>query len=155
MIIEKVLGKLEDAVFSDRIVDMLDIDWYNASKRIDRKTTRGGKDVGIRMDHHTSHTGFTQGDVLYDDGKEVIAVNIIPCACIHVKIGNNSELAKLCYEVGNRHAPFYYGDNESEFLTPYEEPMKLMITELGLTPEKIEARLLPEKKVSSSHGHSH
>ncbi|MCL1993339.1 MAG: urease accessory protein UreE [Spirochaetes bacterium] len=162
MIVEKVLGKLGDAAFAGRAADVLDIEWYNANKRIDRKMTRGGKEVGIRMDHRTSHTGFTQDDVLHDDGTEVITVNIIPCECIYVRIDTAAgtfaagNLAAFCYEVGNRHAPFYYGESENDFLMPYEEPLKEVIAELGLSPEKTEARLLPEKKVSArGHGHSH
>ena len=156
MIVEKVLGKLGEESFAGRKTDILDIEWFNANKRIDRKMTRGGKDIGLRLDHHTSHKGLSQDDILCDDGEIVVAVNIIPCNCILVKVNSNRELARLCYEVGNRHAPFFYGENELEFLTPYDEPMMLMMKELGLHPEKKEERLLNEKKVSLRvSGHAH
>jgi urease accessory protein len=155
MIIEKVLGKIGDAAFSGRAADPLDVEWYNANKKIDRKMTRGGKDAGIRMDHRTSHMGFTQDDIVYDDGESLVAVNILPCACISVRAESTAELARLCYEIGNRHAPFFYGENEGEFLTPYEKPVMAMIEKLGLAPQVVEARLLPEKRISSAHGHAH
>ncbi|MCL2007783.1 MAG: urease accessory protein UreE [Treponema sp.] len=155
MIAEKVLGKAGDAAYAGRITDTLDIEWFNATKRIDRKMTRNGKELGIRLDHETSHRGLTRDDVLFDDGSCIIVVDIIPCSCIRIFAKDKIELARLCYEAGNRHAPLYYGESEDEFLTPYEKPMIVLITELGLSPEKVEARLLPHKRLSSVSGHSH
>ena len=156
MIIEKALGRLGDAAYSGRNeADILDIEWYNAGKRIDRRITRGGKDVGIRMDQSASHSGFTQDQVVYDDGDLLIAINILPCPCIRMETKNMSELIRLCYEIGNRHAPFFHGEGENEFLTPYDKPIMVMVQGLGIAAEAIDAKLLPEKRISSAHGHPH
>jgi urease accessory protein UreE len=72
-------------------------------------------------------------------------------------------LARLCYEVGNRHAAFYYDERGDGFLLPYDEPMKVMLEKLGFDTNITQARLLPENRVSSptghgdghEHGHSH
>jgi urease accessory protein len=216
MIIEKTLGKLGDAAFAGRAADTLDIEWFNAHKKIDRRTTRGRKDVGIRLDGPAALRGLSQGDVVFDCGggdgggggdgsnggsgggdadgcvgeDDIIAVNIIPCECIAVRARGTAQLVRLCYEIGNRHAPFFYGDRESagasdygsdskcaserdsegagadgsiEFLTPLDKPIMEMLEKIGLEPRLVEARLLPEKRISSalggghshSHGHTH
>jgi len=143
MIIEKALGKLGDAAFLGRAIDVLDIEWFNAAKRVDRKTTRSGRDVGIRMDH----TVLTQDQVVFDDGNELIAVNILPCECIRVKTRSVSEIVGFCYRVGNHHAPLFYGGGENEFLTPYDKPLMAILLELGFDAQQIEDRLLPEKSI--------
>ncbi|MDR1059988.1 MAG: hypothetical protein LBL83_01980 [Clostridiales bacterium] len=217
MIIEKALGKLGDAAFAGRAADVLDIEWFNAHKKIDRRTTRGGKDVGIRLDGRAAQRGLSQGDVVFDggggSGDDIITVNIIPCECIAVRARSTAQLVRLCYEIGNRHAPFFYGDGDSEgelggmgmcestsagecrsdskgadfgeirgesegdgrgeshcesagdsecaveFLTPSDRPIMEMLEKIGLEPRLVEARLLPEKRISSAmgggHSHSH
>jgi len=155
MIVEKALGMLGDAAYAGRTADILDVEWYNTYKRVDRKATRGGKDVGIRMDHATSHTGFTQDQVVYDDGTNLIAINILPCPCIRIKVSGGAALVKLCYEIGNRHAPFFYGEGEGEFLTPEDGPILALVRGLGAEAETVEAKLLPERSISSARGHSH
>lgn len=155
MIINAPVGKISEEKYSGLKADYLDIEWYSAHKKIDRKITQGGIEVGIRMNHETMHRGWQQDDVIYADSEKLIAINIVPCKCISVKVTEIAKIVKFCYEVGNRHAPFFYGEDENEFLTPYEAPMKAMIEKLGLTTEKKEARLSSDKRISSAQGHSH
>ena len=46
-------------------------------------------------------------------------------------------VAKVCYEIGNRHAPLFWGDQEREPLSLlYNEPMKVMLDKLhGVSTE--------------------
>ena len=50
MICEKILGKLTDGVFSGKKVDYVDIHWDEAFKKLHRKTSQGGTELGIRLD---------------------------------------------------------------------------------------------------------
>lgn len=66
-------------------------------------------------------------------------------------------IAKTCYEIGNRHAPLFYGENIFTFVTPYNEPMFLMLSKLhGVTAEKTTMRLDFDKRISATvHNHHH
>jgi len=155
MIIEKVLGHVWDKEFAGLSMDHLFIEWYNTHKKIDRKTTQNGMELGIRLDHDTSHRGFRQGDVVYQDNKKIVVIQILPCRCISIASESRPLLIKLCYEIGNRHAPFFYGAGENEFLVPYDKPIQVMIETLGLKAIEKEALLLPEHRISSAHSHAH
>lgn len=155
MIIEKILGNAREERFAGLVKDYLQIEWYNTHKKIDRKKTQSGMEVGIRMAHDLSHRGFRQGDVVWQDGEKIVVIEILPCRCISVKAESRPQLIKLCYEIGNRHAPFFTGREEGEFLVPYDKPIQVMLEKLGLKTGEKEALLLPEHRISSSHGHTH
>ena len=51
---------------------------------------------------------LTQGDILYEDAETIIAVEIQPCDAIVIKPKNNFEIASICYEIGNKHLPYFF-----------------------------------------------
>jgi urease accessory protein len=165
MIVEQSLGNIDEPRFSGLARDYLDIEWFNINKRIDRKNSRGGIDVGLRMDDETFRRGWRQGDVIWADEKSLIAIEILPCRCILIKgVSEPARLARLGYEIGNRHAPFFFDESAGEFLLPYDEPTLRLLEKLGFKPELGEARLHPELRLSaaaaaghahSGHDHSH
>ena len=78
--------------------------------------------------------------------EKIIAVNTPPCEVIRVSLtpGHEKQAAKVCYEIGNRHAPLFWGENDT-FITIYNEPMLLMLQKLhGVTAEK-ELKKLAQK----------
>lgn len=147
------------AEFSGKKVDYVDIEWDEAFKKLHRKTSQGGADIGIRLDDSVLTTGLNQGDVLGVEGDTVYAVNIPACECIVVKIDEHHPhmVAKACYEIGNRHAPLFWGEADGEFITPYNEPMKVMLDKLhGVSTEVKEIKLDFDKRISASvHSHTH
>lgn len=155
MIVSKPIGTLADAAFQNKTVDYLDLEWYIVHKAIERRKTRGGMDIGIRMDDATKQRGFHQDDVLFEYGERIVCVNILPCDCIAVHVNTYTQAVKLCYEIGNRHAPLFYGDDDHEFLTPYEAPMMVLIEKLGLAPQARQGCLIPSQRISSAQGHGH
>ena len=78
---------------------------------------------------------------------------------IRVKVDENHPhmAAKVCYEIGNRHAPLFYGEEENTFITPYNEPMYLMLEKLhGVTATKEIQRLDIDRRISAAvHNHHH
>ncbi|MDR1157776.1 MAG: urease accessory protein UreE [Oscillospiraceae bacterium] len=156
MIIETLKGRLGDAAFAGLTVNYADIAWHDAHRKIARLVTRNGLELGLRLSEDLSHRGLRQDDVLYADDAAVIAVNIVPCACIFVSPASREGLVTLCYEIGNRHGPFFYDESGAGFLLPYDAPMFAMIEKLGQAPRSVTARLMPEKRISSAHGqHGH
>jgi len=155
LIIERPIGNISEAPFSEAEIDEVSIDWYNTHKRIDRLTSRNGAEIGLRLDAETVKRGLRQGDVLSFDGVTALAADITPCPCIAVRAENTAQLARLCYEVGNRHAPFFCGDDDMSFLLPFDEPMLTMMEKLGIHAKTVSARLLAERRIGSGAGHSH
>ena len=52
MIAEKILGNLSESTPSVEI-DTVELDWFEAEKKRIRKTTAGGRDIGIAIDERT------------------------------------------------------------------------------------------------------
>ena len=65
MLCEQVLGKLYDFDTTGKTVEYVDIEWHEAFKKIHKKTTDKGTEVGIRMDDSILARGLYQDDVIY------------------------------------------------------------------------------------------
>ena len=158
MLCEQVLGKLEDLDVSGRTVEYVDIEWHEAFKKIHKKITDQGREVGIRMDDSILSRGLFQGDVIYQDETVIVAVNTPPCEIIEIALapGHEKMAAKVCYEIGNRHAPLFWGEKDT-FITIYNEPMLVMLSKIhGVTAEKKIAKLDFDRRISASlHNHHH
>ena len=159
MICEKILGTLDELDVAGKTVEYVDIEWHEAFKKIHKKTTNTGREVGIRMDDSVLTEGLYDGKVIYMDDGLVIAVHTPPCEVIRVTVKPDHRFmaAKVCYEIGNRHAPLFYGEDEYTFITPYNEPMLQMLSGLhGVEAEKEMRKLAFDKRVSASvHNHHH
>ena len=158
MICEKLLGTLDTLDVSGKSMEYVDIEWDEAFKKIHRKVTDTGREVGIRMDDSIRTRGLFEGDVIYMDDDLVISVHTPPCEVIHITVSADHAfmIPKVCYEIGNRHAPLFYGEDSYTFLTPYNEPMLLMLSKLhGVSAEKIVQKLDFARRISSGSGHGH
>ena len=159
MICEKILGMLDELDVAGKTVEYVEIEWHEAFKKIHKKTTDTGREVGIRMDDSVLTEGLYDGKVIYMDDGLVIAVHTPPCEVIRVTVKPDHRFmaAKVCYEIGNRHAPLFYGEDEYTFITPYNEPMLQMLSGLhGVETEKEMRKLAFDKRVSASvHNHHH
>ncbi|MBR4861512.1 MAG: urease accessory protein UreE [Firmicutes bacterium] len=158
MLCEKILGKLEEMDVKGRRVEYVEIEWHEAFKKIHRKTSDQGTDVGIRMDDSVLSRGLFQGDVIYADEELVVAVSTPPCEVIEISLTEGHEMmaAKVCYEIGNRHAPLFWGENGT-YITIYDEPMMAMVTKIhGVRAEKKLMKLDFDKRISAAiHNHHH
>ena len=158
MLCEQVLGKLHDFDIEGKTVEYVDIEWHEAFKKIHKKTTDKGTEVGIRMDDSILSRGLYQDDVIYADDKKIIAVNTPPCEVVRVSFTPVHEkmAAKVCYEIGNRHAPLFWGEDDT-FITIYNEPMLVMLQKIhGVKAEKEVRKLDFDKRISASiHNHHH
>ena len=159
MICEKILGMLDELDVAGKTVEYVEIEWHEAFKKIHKKTTDTGREVGIRMDDSVLTEGLYDGKVIYMDDGLVIAVHTPPCEVIRVTVKPDHRFmaAKVCYEIGNRHAPLFYGEDEYTFITPYNEPMLQMLSGLhGVEAEKEMRKLAFDRRVSASvHNHHH
>lgn len=158
MLCEQVLGKLHDFDTTGKTIEYVDIEWHEAFKKIHKKTTDKGTEVGIRMDDSILARGLYQDDVIYADDEKLVVVNTPPCEVIRVSLtpGYEKMSAKVCYEIGNRHAPLFWGENDT-FITIYNEPMLVMLQKIhGVQAEKEVLKLDFDRRISASiHNHHH
>lgn len=158
MLCEKIFGKLSDVDCTGKKVEYVDIEWHEAFKKIHCKITDQGREIGIRMDDSILSRGLFQDDVIYLDDHLILAVNTPPCEIIEITLapGHEKMASKICYEIGNRHAPLFWGENGS-FLTIYNEPMFAMLSKIhGAAAVKKTAKLDFDRRISASiHNHHH
>ncbi len=169
MLCEEVLGNLSDEewaglVAGDATVDYVDVDWHEAFKKLHRKTSAGGREVGVRLGDWVLSRGLSDGDVLgveegTDGGEAIVAVRLLPTKCmvIHVDAGHALMLARVGWEVGNTHTPLFWGEDGLELLCEYTEPVERLLTGLhGVAVTAADRVLDPARRVSSSaHVHPH
>ncbi len=158
MVCEQILGKLQDFDTSKRSIEYVDIEWHEAFKKVHKKITDKGTEIGIRMDDSILTRGLYQDDVIYVDENKLIVVNTPPCEVIRISLttGHDRMSAKVCYEIGNRHAPLFWGENNT-FITIYNEPMLSMLRKIhGVKAEREMLKLDFSKRISASiHNHHH
>lgn len=150
MIAEKIYGKLGK---TEKAVEYVTIDWFERDKKILRKTTSSGEDIGIKTE-----SALNEGDVIYEDENRVIAVEIAPCSLISVHVHSMQEMGRLCFELGNRHLPLSIGENTVK--CPFDEPTFSYLLKLGFEAEKVFEKFdgYIECKAhahTNSHGHHH
>ena len=156
MLVEKVIGNINDEQFKNSNIDYVDIEWHEAFKKLHRKTSQSGIEVGIKLDNDILTRGLRQGDVLAINEDNVIAVNIPKDKALVVKVDDTHLVPKVCYEIGNRHATLFEGDNHNEFITIYSEPMKEILEKIGANVTVEEIQFDFNKSISSSiNAHHH
>ena len=156
MLVEKVIGNINDEQFKNSNIDYVDIEWHEAFKKLHRKTSQSGIEVGIKLDNDILTRGLRQGDVLAINEDNVIAVNIPKDKALVVKVDDTHLVPKVCYEIGNRHATLFEGSSHNEFITIYSEPMKEMLEKIGANATVEEILFDFNKSISSSiNAHHH
>lgn len=153
MKIEKTLGVLPQN--PEKEVDFVSIDWYNSCKKIQRLTSKNGREVGISLDEHTAQHGLKQNDILWEEQDFFLAVEVRPCEVLVISGENPHLIPKISYEIGNRHAPFFYHDNHKDFITPFDKPMQVMLEKIGATLSVETLKINLNHNISSSHGGGH
>lgn len=151
MVIKNLIGNLKDISPNDRIIDCLELEWYETSKRILHKQTISGKEISLKFLNQTQN--LTEGDILYEDKKMVIVVQVKACETIVIKPVSMYEMAYVCYEIGNKHLPLFYENDE--LLIPYEAPLLRILQASGLNPLIEDRKLLHQLKTTvSPHRHT-
>lgn len=151
MIINETAGSIKQFDTANRTIDFLEIEWYEATKRIQRKKTKSGQEIAIKFLKEGQR--LKQDDVLYADDHKLIVVDIIPCDAIVVKPNSLLEMGSVCYEIGNKHLPMFIQNDE--VLLPFEEPIFKWLSASGYNTEKIFTRLTNiVNSTVQPHGHS-
>jgi urease accessory protein len=151
MLVKEKIGNLNLITIGNQTIDWLDLQWYEANKRIMHKRSQSGTEVVMKFMNENQN--LTQGDILYQDNETVIAVNILACEALIIKPKNMFEMASICYEIGNKHLPLFYQDEE--VLVAFDAPLFRLISSSGYEAEKGERQLINPLRTSvSAHSHA-
>ncbi|SHM59465.1 urease accessory protein [Chitinophaga jiangningensis] len=137
MIIESVIGNIADKDISDLRTDLLHLEWFETTKRIQRKKTAEGREIAIRFLKEGQR--LRQGDILLIDAEVAVVVDIIPSDAIVVTPRSILEMGSVCYEIGNKHLPLFIQNDQ--VLMPFEEPIYRWLLASGYATEKQHTRL--------------
>ncbi len=158
MLVTQIWGSVSQFELHGRHVDYVHLQWFEANRRIMRKTSIDGADVAFRL----FQEGFllAHDDVVWQDEHTVLVIQIEPCDVIVCTPSNMAEMARACYEIGNKHAPLFL--ELDELLMPYEAPMFAWLTAAGFVPRRDVRRLSRALRSNSAqgagrheHGHTH
>jgi urease accessory protein len=150
MIIREKLGKLNPFDTGTKIIDHLCLEWYEKGKRILHKRTVQGKEVVLKFLKESPE--LQEDDVLYTDDQCLIVVKILPCDVLVIRPKTMYEMALACYEIGNKHLPLFYQDEE--LLIPYEAPLHRMLQAIGF-PCEVQVRQLMHQLKTTVSPHAH
>jgi urease accessory protein len=151
MLVKEKTGNLNTVTIDNQTIDWLNLEWYEANKRIMHKRSESGLEVVMKFMNEGQN--LTQGDILYQDDKIVITINIQPCEVLIIKPKNMFEMASICYEIGNKHLPLFYQDEE--VLVAFDAPLYRLIASSGYEVDKGERKLINPLRTSvAAHAHA-
>lgn len=151
MIIQQKKGKLDSVIINNHSIDYIELEWHETGKRILHKRTQSG--IAVSLKFLQENPALTEGDILYEDDNRIIAVTILSCEVIAIKPASLFEMASVCYEIGNKHLPLFYENDE--LLVPFEKPLFRLLTAQGYVVRQDKLKLLhPLKTTVSPHAHS-
>ncbi len=151
MIITQTLGNINSITIGNKVIDWLPLQWFETSKRILRKKTLSGKEIALKFLNESA--SLTQGDIVWQDEQTIIAIEVLSCDCLVIQPKNMFEMASVCYEIGNKHLPLFYENDE--LLVPFELPLQRLLTAQGYELRSEKRKLLqPLKTTVAPHGNN-
>lgn len=144
MLIQEIIGKLNSIECNNRVIDHLNLEWYETKKRVLRKSTEKGEELSLKF-LSESHV-LNEGDVLFMDAERMIVVSILPCECIVAEPENLFEMASICYEIGNKHLPLFFENDQ--LLIPFEKPFFKLLQTMGYKVTSENRKLLQPLKTT-------
>lgn len=142
MITQKIYGKIGK---TDKRIDTVLVEWFERDKKLLRKTTSFGEEIGIKI-----ADTLNESDIIFEDDEKIIVIEIAPSDLISVEISDIKEMGRLCFELGNRHLSLAIYDNCVK--CPFDEPTFEYLIKLGFNAEKVYEKF---KDYTECKGHSH
>ena len=97
-----------------------------------RKTTDTGREVAFRLFKEGQR--LKHDDVVFISDELAIVIEILPSEVIVLSPKTLPEMARACYEIGNKHSPLFLDGDEVTL--PYDKPMFEWLQAAGFEPKK-------------------
>lgn len=154
-IIEQIIGNLDElraqGKITDQQIDYVPLQWFESERNILRKTTQSGREIAFRLLKEGQR--LKHNDVVLISDDQVIAIEILPSDVIVLSPQTLPEMARACYEIGNKHSPLFLDGNEVTL--PYDKPMFEWLQAAGFAPKQEQRRLSQALRANSAQGHGH
>ncbi|MFV0527457.1 MAG: urease accessory protein UreE [Lachnospiraceae bacterium] len=147
MVVNEILGNVKEYDTKGKVLDTVWLDWYEQDKKLLKKTSDTGEEIGIR-----SQKPLREDDVLYADDNRILLVAILPSELAVIEVKSMQEMGKVCFELGNRHLSLSIAEHEVR--VPYDEPTFLYLQKLGFQVRK-ETGKFTDYTVCHAHGTAH
>lgn len=132
----KVLGNLANIDASRCQIERIYVTWDELDKRLMRKTTDLGNQVGVVVPDGVT---LKDGDILFWEDDRVIAVSLMSEDVLVVKAKNYHQLGWICYHLGCQNSRIMI--TGKEILIPYDPLVLNFLLENGLTVRRCYRRV--------------
>lgn len=106
MIVNKILGNLDNFDLKDKKVDFANISNDDRVKKVLRVKSDKGVEIGINVEDE-----IKDGDILAILDDSVVVVKILPTDVLEISPKNLKEMGIIAHNIGNRHTPAIFEEN--------------------------------------------
>lgn len=106
MIINKILGNLDNFDLKDKKVDFANVSNDDRVKKVLRAKSNNGVEIGINVEDEVK-----DGDILAILDDSVVAVKILPTDVLEISPKNLKEMGVIAHNIGNRHTPAIFEED--------------------------------------------
>ena len=106
MIVNKILGNLDNFDLKDKKVDFANISNDDRVKKVLRVKSNNGVEIGINVEDEVK-----DGDILAILDDSVVVVKILPTDVLEISPKNLKEMGIIAHNIGNRHTPAIFEED--------------------------------------------
>ena len=107
MILDKVLGNIENTNLEGVHIEKIYLNNEEMLKRIIRVTSDHGNDYGISL---SDGNKLKDGDILFNDGHNAVVIKFNSEDVLVIKPKDMNQMGKIAHEIGNKHLPAQFID---------------------------------------------
>ena len=119
MLITEKIGNINFFNINNRKIDYVILEWHETNKRILHKKTIAGLDVV--MEFVKENPALSEGDIIYEDDFNVIAIELKDCDTIVLRPKSMLEMGRICNEIGESGQQVFY--QSDEILIAFEDSL--------------------------------
>lgn len=147
IVVSEIIRNAKGEDLSSKDVDYFDIEWFESTRKLLRKISHKGEEVGMRI--LKENFRLKHYDVLWEDENKILLVNVLPADAVVVQPKTMREMGTICFEIGNQHIPIFIENDE--VIIPYEDPIFNLLKNGGYQPFKGKRIFENMLKASSEH----
>ena len=119
MLITEKIGNINFFNANNRKIDYVILEWHETNKRNLQKRTVGG--IEVKIEFIIENPLLSEGDIVYEDDFNVIAIDVIECDTIVLRPKSMIEMGRICNEIGESHQQAFY--QSDEILIAFEDSL--------------------------------
>lgn len=152
IIIEKILGSVQDFDVSGLDIDKVVLDHYDMAKPHQKLKTESGEKIAVSLPHGEN---LFCGAVLYKDHEKLIYADLLPEDVLVIRPVGNLQWAKAAFNMGNMHHQAFL--HEDCIVVPYDAIIENLLKGICVDYERCERKLdgLRAGHVVGGHSHRH